>query len=617
MNDLTGKLTFPKYGASVDGKQVCFRFVSVNEDCGIVLYDRQNGEEVKRLPFEKKERIGVVYTKTVDDFDCSKYAYSFYCGEKVIADKYALSLAKKWEFGEKIRESNLQAVIPCEVFDWGKDEYPALAYRDVVCYCLHTRGFTKQENSGVKCPGTFAGIGEKISYLKGIGITAVELQPSYEFIEFKEAEPSSNPLSRVKEQERVNYWGYTEGFYYAPKSNYACGDPVAEFKALVKQIHKNGMELYMQFYFPDAIPAIEILSVLTFWRNEYHVDGFRIMANQALNALISGEPMLAGTKLFFSRYDEEQLPVWSQGEICVSNDDFCFDMRRFLKSDEGMLNSALYHMRHVSGKMGAMHYLSNYNSFTIADLVSYDYKHNEDNGEENRDGNDYNCSWNCGEEGITKSRKILQLRQQQMKNAYALLLLSPSVPMIFMGDEFGNSQQGNNNPYCQDNEIAWLNWSLQKKNSKLLQFWKQLIALRKEHSVLRPSKELMLMDSKSCGYPDLSYHGESAWKLDTEHYVRHFGMMFSEAYAEENPTDGFLYIGANMHWDKHNLALPKLPKGMDWKVLLGTGEEKDIIIHSEDSVFECPARSICILTSVPAENKAPNKRKAAAKNTNE
>ena len=242
-----------------------------------------------------------------------------------------------------------------------------------------------------------------------------------------------------------------------------------------------------------------------------------------------------------------------------------------------MLDSVLYHMRHIPDQAGAIHYISNYYGFTLADLVSYDRKHNEHNGEENRDGNDYNCSWNCGEEGAARRKRTRQLRLRQMKNAMCLLLFSQSTPLLFMGDEFGNSQKGNNNPYCQDNAITWLDWEQGKKNKEILDFWKKLVAFRREHPILHPAKELRLMDYLACGYPDLSYHGQNAWQPRTDGCFRHIGIMFCGKYAqrEEKSDDTFLYLAMNMDWVGQELALPKLPKGMEWTKAFSTEETED------------------------------------------
>ena len=353
----------------------------------------------------------------------------------------------------------------------------------------------------------------------------------------------------------------------------------------------------------------EIGNILRFWVLTYHVDGFHLMGEVPAQAL-AGDPALTDTKLWYydfdaaKLYDPAQKPEYRN--LAEYRDDYLYTMRRFLKGDDNMLSGVLYEMRHIPANMGRIHYLSNYYGFTLMDMVSYDHKHNEANGEGNRDGNDYNCSWNCGEEGTSRRKKVLALRQKQLQNAFCMLLLTQSTPLIFMGDEFGNSQQGNNNPYCQDNKITWLNWQDKEKNAGLLAFWKQMIAFRKAHPILHPEEELRILDTLSCGYPDLSYHGQNAWRPQTESYNRHVGMMYCGKYAKTKAgaDDSFLYVAMNMHWEPQKLAFPKLPKGMEWKLVLATEEAGNILTVQEreeqmaDQTRTVAPRSIAVYEGV-------------------
>ena len=408
----------------------------------------------------------------------------------------------------------------------------------------------------------------------------------------------------------LNYWGYREGFYYAPKAAYAAGEDAAtEFRQLVKEFHKRRMEVILQFYFPKGMDVTEIGNILRFWVLTYHVDGFHLMGEVPAQAL-AGDPALRDTKLWYydfdasKLYDPAQKPEYRN--LAEYRDDYLYTMRRFLKGDDNMLSGVLYEMRHIPANMGRIHYLSNYYGFTLMDMVSYDHKHNEANGEGNRDGNDYNCSWNCGEEGTSRRKKVLALRKKQLQNAFCMLLLTQSTPLIFMGDEFGNSQQGNNNPYCQDNKITWLNWQDKEKNAGLLAFWKQMIAFRKAHPILHPEEELRILDTLSCGYPDLSYHGQNAWRPQTESYNRHVGMMYCGKYAKTKAgaDDSFLYVAMNMHWEPQKLAFPKLPKGMEWKLVLATEEAGNILTVQEreeqmaDQTRTVAPRSIAVYEGV-------------------
>lgn len=606
-------------GAHIEEDGVRFSFVSTAASCGILLYDSRDGSFKRKIPFTEDERIGNVYCKTVTDLDPGSSTYLFFKEDKLVPDERGRVFPHKIPYGGERAVEDMKAGFVTEAFDWEGDRCPRLPYHKVIAYCMHVRGFTKHVSSNVKHRGTFAGIVEKIPYLKEIGVTTVELQPAYEFSErpFKEEKAHRQPYmteAGVLEEEprqRLNYWGYKKGYYYVPKSAYAASDDaVVEFKELVKAFHANGMELVMQFYFPEGIKCGEIVEILRFWVLEYHVDGFHLLGGNLPAELLAMDDILADTKIWYYHFDTERMygreETHKYPHAADYNDSWYYDMRRFLKGDAGMLGSVLYHMRYIPEKVGSIHYLTNYYGFTLADLVSYDQKHNEPNGEENRDGSDYNCSWNCGEEGRTRRQGVRQLRLKQMKNAMCLLLLSQSTPLIFMGDEFGNSQKGNNNPYCQDNATAWLDWGCVKKNEELLNFWKMMAAFRKAHPILRPDKALSMMDPIACGYPDLSYHGQDAWRPQTEAHLRHIGILLCGTYARDGEIqdDSFLYIALNMHWESHRMALPRLPKGVKWTLAFVTetgpraGKGR---MESEGAEYirVIPPRSVAVYISVP------------------
>lgn len=606
-------------GARREAGGICFSFVSVTADCGIVLYDALTGEERQRIPFTEEDRTGEIYCKLVANIQPEQVVYQFYQADRLVPDEHGRIFPEKLPYGKERSGEELRAGFLPEYYDWEDDKYPALPYDRTVMYCMHVRGFTRHVSSKVMNRGTFVGILEKLPYLKEIGVTTLELQPAYEFLELEKVEAPPQGAPRIQPESRVNYWGYKRGFYYAPKQAYAASEDAAtEFRDLVKALHRNGMELVMQFYFPDQVDRNDISDILRFWTLEYHVDGFHLLGTDLPIELLAADPLLADKKFMYyginaeAVYGRDRMPQYPH--LAEYNDSFLYEMRRFLKGDENMMNSVLKNMRYIPARAGVVHYLTNYYGFTLADLVSYDRKHNEGNGEENRDGNDYNCSWNCGEEGTTKSRKVRQLRIRQMKNAICLIMLSQGTPLIFMGDEFGNSQKGNNNPWCQDNAIGWLDWGKQEKNQELLEFWKQLAAFRRMHPILHPARELRLMDYLSCDYPDLSYHGESAWRPQTEHHSRSIGMMLCGKYArtDEGQEDAFLYIAINMHWERHSLALPRLPKNMRWELVLTTAEDNALLPQEEtgESGNSCQVapRSIALYISAAEPEKA-GKRK--------
>ncbi len=271
--------------------------------------------------------------------------------------------------------------------------------------------------------------------------------------------------------------------------------------------------------------------------------------------------------------------------------------RRFIKGDEDMLNTMAYKIKANPPGAAVVNYVANHNSFTLYDAVSYDRKYNELNGENNKDGAVYNYSWNCGAEGDTRKRKIMDLRKKQIKNALSLVLLSQGVPMIYAGDEMCNSQKGNNNPYCLDNEISWTNWNTTRIAKEIFEFTKQLIKFRKEHKVLHLSKETRQMDYRGYGLPDMSYHGTKAWYADFSHFNRHFSAMYCGKYAledgcEEEPD---IYIAYNMYWEKLEFGVPSARSKKKWRVAFSTDntqEPEDI-----DRVYNAPGRSITVLVS--------------------
>ncbi|MGN1147599.1 MAG: hypothetical protein ACI4TB_04200, partial [Lachnospiraceae bacterium] len=390
----------------------------------------------------------------------------------------------------------------------------------------------------------------------------------------------------------------------SPKNSYAYSkDAVTEFKDMVKTLHQNGMEIIMQFYFTEKVSEQEIPEILRYWVMEYHVDGFHLKGENINTGVLAADPALARTKLWYYGFSEKKSEadatvgtVTGMRQLAEYRDDYRYDMRRFLKGDEGMLPSVMYYLRCNPSWEGKVNYLTNYDGFTLMDLVSYERKHNEANGEENKDGNDYNASWNCGQEGHTRKRTVAALRLKQIKNALMLLFLSQGTPLLFMGDEFGNSQEGNNNPYCQDNTITWLNWRNLESGREIYDFSRALIKLRREHPVFRQEKELRLMDYGSCGYPDASYHGEVPWRPDTASYSRQLGVMYcgKYAYVDKRTPDDFFYVAYNMHWEPHQFAMPKLPRGLCWELCMSSDTELLKVLPKKQTEVSVPGRCICV-----------------------
>ncbi|NES83508.1 MAG: glycogen debranching enzyme, partial [Moorea sp. SIO2B7] len=220
----------------------------------------------------------------------------------------------------------------------------------------------------------------------------------------------------------------------------------------------------------------------------------------------------------------------------------------------------------------SINFITAHDGFTLADLVSYNHKHNQANGENNNDGANDNESWNCGAEGSTEDTGINALRRRQMRNAIAMLMVSQGVPMLLMGDEMGRSQNGNNNTYCQDNELSWLNWDLLAKNADLFRFFKNCIAFRQAHPVLRNRQHFQNQDYVGSGYADITWHGTQAWNIDWSNSNRTLGFMLCGKHAKEGTIeDNYIYVAMNMHWEAHWFEIPGLPTGMQWHISVNTG----------------------------------------------
>ncbi len=583
-------------GVRREGRVIFASMVSESENCGILLFS--NHTDVKsplKIPFPAEYRVGKVYSMRIEGVLGDYTRYLLYKGEEIVPDTYGRCFVRR-EYGKPADDTELFGILGSKTFDWQKDIKPDIAFSDAIFYGLHVRGFTKDTSSKCRYKGTFKGIIEKLDYLYGLGITSLVLMPAYEFIENelpvtdKDMKRRLIPVTRTVNQS-LNYWGYKKGFYYAPKAAYAAGnDACLEMKQLVKACHEKGMELFMQFYFPEDVPEPEILGILEYWVQEYHIDGFQILAEHININLIKYSPILSDTKIIFREFEDVDSTglqnsclhtvsgetSFKQGKkLCIYKEDTQRDYRLFIKGEEHTLEAVMHHVRKNGRNIAYMNSIADYQGFRLADLVSYDYKHNEANGEHNLDGSNYNYSWNCGEEGTTANKKILKLRNRQMKNALSLIFLSQGTPYLFMGDEMGQSQQGNNNPYNQDNEISWLNWKNLQANKEIFKFTRELIAYRKLHPVLHKDEIMNGTDILGCGYPDLSFHGLEVFRPLSEPYRKELGIMLCGKYARtcDGEADKMIYIACNMHSVQHTFMLPKLEKGLVWKIAMQTADE--------------------------------------------
>ncbi len=569
---LTGEPQNCPIGLTVMKNMLHFSVIWPGSTCSLVIFQSGEEEPARIIPMDPALRQGDVWNLTLA-FSGAIPRDLEYCCELdgvLTADPYGRTM-RGWEkWGDPLQaEKVLRSPLRRESFDWGDDASPGISLEDSVIYRIHTRGFTRHVTSGVRDKGTFKGIQEKIPYLKELGITTVELMPPVEFQEII-TQNSEGPFPRTAFSGRLNYWGYCPGYYFAPKASFSCSrqrEPMREFKTLVKSLHAAGLELIVELFFQGNENPAFVLDVARYWVTEFHLDGLHLTGNVPAE-LIARDPYLSGIKLLTTNWYQ------TEGRACLADchDGFQNDMRRFLKGYEDMLRSVLDRVSRGAGNVGCVNYMTNTNGFTLMDLVSYDRKHNEANGESNRDGSDYNYSWNCGEEGHTKKKKVLELRRKQIRNALLFLMLSQGTPLLLAGDEFGNTGFGNNNAYCQDNEISWLNWKDLKKNQDIWQFARHAIAFRKAHPVLHMKGGPKMMDHHACGYPDLSVHGVRAWYPEYENFRRQLGLLYCGLYGHkaDGSPDDFIFVMYNMHWEPAEFAMPNLPKDRRWYLAMDT-----------------------------------------------
>ena len=523
---------FPQ-GCTVEGQTANFSVaVPEGQTCELIIYKKgaRTSAFSQKMPYS--DVAGNLHFLSVVLEQPEDYEYCYKIGGKIVPDPYgkAFSGREHWSVSKGKEKRKLRTRIVTDTFDWEKSQFPHLNKEDVIAYSLHVRGFTKHSSSGVAHKGTFDGVTEKLPYLQKLGINQIHLMPVYEFDE---------------NQRHVNYWGYGKAYFFAPKASYAAGDPVNEMKSLVRQMHLAGIEVILEMPFTEGTTFSLILDCLRYWVMQYHVDGFIV------NPYICNPDELAKD------------PVLAKSKILKKEDGFQNVMRRFLKGDEGMIRDVICQLKNQDTQL--YNYIASHNGFTLCDVVSYDGKHNEANGENNLDGPDYNYSWNCGAEGNSRKKAVNELRKNQIFNAFFLLLFAQGMPCILSGDEFMNTQKGNNNAYCQDNLISWLDWNQLSRQEELYTFVCRLIALRKAcmKQIAKKSEDTM----GRSGIPQISYHGEDAWQMPAGRASRQLGVFYHEECTEKD-----FYIAYNMHWLSHSFALPSLPKGMEWVCIAGTKE---------------------------------------------
>ncbi len=577
---------------SKDGNYVQITVWAKDEKkCELRLY--QQGKKARVFAMSSMEQQGakdIFSLRFVGEHITEELAdceYMIKAGGVEFIDPYARRISGRDTFGQK---GKARGAFSFDTFDWSDEKRPELDFSEMILYQCHVRGFTKHSSSGVSAPGTYQGVIDKIPYLKDLGVNTLLFLPLYDFNEVGE---------RGDGKKIVNYWGYTkDAYYFAPKSSYGTGreKPGIEYKKMIKALHQQGMNILMDIHFQDKSQSF-ILDCLRYYVMEYHVDGFLVNQDVVSAQLVMNDPILRNVKLLGTGW-----PDLCEGNhkprLATFNDGFMIDARRYLKSDEGMTGNFYQRFKNQGGNQAVINYLTQKNGFTLKDLVSYDVKHNEINGEKNQDGTEYNYSWNCGVEGVTRKKSVLLMRKQQMKNGLAFLLLSMGTPMLLAGDEFANTQKGNNNAYCQDNVTTWLDWDLLEKNQDVYNYVKKLIEFRVKCRVY-DGRTFTGMDGKGAGAPDISCHGIEPWMNEFVNYSRELGIMFYKTYIDSTSS---IYIAINMHWESHEFFLPVVDHGNSWKVLMDTSG-KNKAFNSKYQKYVMDPRTVAVFEEVPGSKK--------------
>lgn len=673
---------FRMYGACVASNGVSFTINSHGATrCTLLLFKPQASKPYARIPFPDSYRIGDTYSMLVFDIkpDEFEYAFSFdgpyepakgllFNEENVLLDPYSRAVTGQRKWGEKPeggKDFEYRARVVKSSFDWGNIKQLEQPFEDLVIYETHVRGYTKDKSSGVSAPGTFAGLKDKIPYLKDLGINAVELMPIFEFDEMESARV-------VDGVQLYNYWGYNTVSFFAPNTSYAFNEEHNhegdELKSLIKALKENGIEVILDVVFnhtaegnemgpcfsfkgidnnvyymltPDAHyynfsgcgnvmncnhPVVRsfIIDCLRHWAIEYRVDGFRFdlasilgrdqngapMANPPILESLAFDPVLGKMKLIAEAWDAGGLyqvgsfPSWNRW--AEWNGRYRDEMRSFLKGDDGMAGNAITRITgsrdlyspESRGHKASVNFLTCHDGFTLYDLYSYNEKHNEKNGWNNTDGDNNGHSWNCGAEGETDDPNVNGLRRRLIKNAFAALLCSRGPAMFFAGDEFCNTQFGNNNAYCQDNIISWLDWSRLEEFKEIHDFVRHMIQFRKEHPILRK-----MTKPSSCQFPEISVHNGTPFNASTDYKTKLIGIMYAGR-NEEDTEDDIVFYCMNAYWEPLVMQLPVLPNGKHWHVDTNTNAEyfdgEDFTAKTEllgVNTIRVPARTTIILVA--------------------
>jgi len=543
-------------------------------------------------------------------------------------------------------------------FNWGKDRFPNHAWSDVIIYETHVRGLSIHPSSTVKHPGTYRGVIEKIPHFKELGITTIELMPVQEFVVGE-----GDNVNPITGERLMNYWGYDPLVYFSPQYKYSSarepGGQVNEFKTMVRELHKAGIEVILDvvlnhtaegnelgptlsfkgidnsiYYVLDENkryyknysgcgntlncnhPVVRdfIIDCLRYWVTQMHVDGFRfdlasvmgrdengnILSNPPILERIAEDPILRNSRLIAEAWDAAgyyQVGSFPGKRWSEWNGRYRDDVRRFWRGDPGMLSAFAYRIcgsadiyrREDKQPLNSINYLTCHDGMTLNDLVSYKRKHNEANGENNRDGAADDFSYNYGVEGETEDPQIEKIRVRQIKNMLATLFISRGVPMLLGGDEFRRTQQGNNNAYCQDNEISWYDWHFLKKNQEIHRFTKRMLAFRKQHKIL--TREIFYSGE------DIFWFNDDGGPPDWSYFSRSFGCII----FAKDPKAANICLLCNAGFAEKRFLLPHEYRAKKWYVAVdtskgtpddipGTGKNR-VVVEKE---YVLPERTLAI-----------------------
>lgn len=639
------------YGAILHENGVQFVVYSRSaEAMRLLLYDDVNDREpVEIIDFERDtDRWGDIWSIFVPGLSAGQM-YHFqadgpfdpanghrFNGRARLIDPYAKALAGNFQESTDGIIRPPKCVVVDDYFDWEGDRHLRRKISETIIYETHVKGFTKDPSSQVKFPGTYAGIIEKIPYLKSLGITAVELMPIHEF-----------PMGGIygQKQDRENYWGYDSMAFFSPHRGYAHdsapGGQVNEFKSMVKALHEAGIEVILDVVFNHTAEGNEMGPTLSFkglenktyymlanggthymnysgcgntvngnhpvvremifhclrhWVHNYHIDGFRfdlasilsrdrngnLVPNPPLVEAISEDPLLADTKIIAEAWDAAgAYQVGSFGDLRWAewNGRYRDDVRRFWRGDRGLLGSFVTRLAgssdlyEHSGRTPhcSINFITSHDGFTMNDLVSYRDKHNDANGEGNRDGDNNNYADNYGVEGPTTRPEIENLRQRQIKNFLSTLLMSQGVPMMVMGDECRRTQRGNNNAYCQDNNISWFDWTKVNQNKDLLRFTQGLLKFRRVQPTIRRESFLTGKAPVEGALPDVSWYSALGTAVDWHgEDSTLICLLKAEDLVEKHPEARDVLILINATSEPREFILPPVAKGTRWRLFIDT-----------------------------------------------